>query len=92
METQLSQWLVVRQVVIGDHGDFVEGQVENHGAACYHGNISESPVGAVTGEPQVTAITGRPLVFRTPTPADEEEEEVKRGRVSHGVGKEKLKC
>lgn len=86
METQSSQSHVACQIVNGQHGDIVEGEIKGQGTVCYCGNMGKSSIGAVAGEPQVTAIAGWPLaVWVYPlTPAQgDEEDEIKVGWLSH---------
>lgn len=89
METQSSQSRVSCQVVVGNHGDVVEGEIKSQGAVRYHGNAGESTVGAVTGELQVTAVTWWLLAVwvwpLTPAEGREEDEDDEEIKVAHAM-------
>ena len=63
VKTQSPQLSVACQIIIGHHGDVVVREVKTQGVVCYHGNPREAVIGAVTGEPKVTATAGWPLVI-----------------------------
>lgn len=64
MEIQNLQEGVACQVTISHQRDVVEGQIQTHSSLRYHGNTSESTIGAVAGEAQVAATAGRPAFVR----------------------------
>lgn len=65
MEIQSPQWPMSCQVVDSHHGDVVEGEINSQSLTRYHGNVSESVMGAVTGELRVAAAAGRPPLVLT---------------------------
>lgn len=95
METQSPQSHVTHQIVNGHYSDIVEGEIKGQGTVCYHGNMGKSSIGAVTGQPQVTAIAGWPLAIwvnpltQAQGKEEEEEGEIKVGSLSHTVGKKR---
>lgn len=79
------------KVLLGHHGDVVEGKVQAQRLVCYHGNAGESAVGAVTAVMEVASSAGRPPIapvdLLTPDQRDQQEEQGQgdRSQTSHAA-------